>query len=121
MTAKQGISITNNEYNEIENLLTTALNDTTRYPDKKGKEYEKVYDVVWSGDRQPGADGKLPAVGNTVDMETATWTNSIGESELLAVWTDPDFDPSVYQTATCANAIFFGAVGNGGADGVYTS
>ncbi len=61
--------------------------------DKKGKEYEKVYDVVWAGDRQPGADGKLPAVGNTVDMETATWTNSIGTPELIAAWTDPDFDP----------------------------
>ncbi|MEN8788629.1 MAG: DUF3604 domain-containing protein [Flavobacteriaceae bacterium] len=61
--------------------------------DKKGKEYEKVYDVVWSGDRQPGADGKLPAVGNTVDMETATWTNTIGTPELISAWTDPDFDP----------------------------
>jgi len=59
-----------------------------------GKEYkEKVYDAVWSGDRQPGADGKLPAVGNTVDVTKATWTNTIGSPELIGVWTDPDFDP----------------------------
>jgi hypothetical protein len=61
--------------------------------DAKGKTHEKVHDVVWSGDRQPGADGKLPAVGNTVDVKNATWTNTIGSPELIAVWTDPDFDP----------------------------
>ena len=56
---------------------------------------EKVYDVAWSGDRQPGSDGKLPAVGNTVDVAKATWTNTIGAPELLGVWTDPEFDPEV--------------------------
>jgi hypothetical protein len=61
---------------------------------KDGKELkEKVYDVAWSGDRKPGADGKLPPVGNTVDAATASWTNTIGAPELGAVWTDPDFDP----------------------------
>jgi hypothetical protein len=59
----------------------------------KDKRNEKVYDVVWSGDRQPGSDGKLPAVGNTVDVANATWTNTIGAPELIGVWTDPDFDP----------------------------
>jgi hypothetical protein len=49
--------------------------------------------VAWGGDRQPGTDGKLPAVGNTVDVENAIWTNTIGSPELIAVWTDPDFDP----------------------------
>ncbi len=39
--------------------------------------------------RKPGADGKLPAVGNTVDVANATWTNTIGASELIAVWKDP--------------------------------
>ena len=59
---------------------------------ENGETLEKVYDVAWSGDRQPGADGRLPAVGNTVDVENANWTNDIGASELGAVWTDPDFD-----------------------------
>jgi hypothetical protein len=60
--------------------------------DATGKTHEKVYDVVWSDGRTPGADGKLPAVGNTVDVKNATWTNSIGSPELITVWTDPDFD-----------------------------
>jgi len=57
-----------------------------------GKTMEKVYDVVWSDDRKPGKNGKLPAVGDTVDAKTASWTNTIGSSELGAVWSDPDFD-----------------------------
>jgi hypothetical protein len=60
--------------------------------DDRGNLQEKVYDVAWSGDRQPGADGKLPPVGNTVDIEAANWTNTIGASELATTWTDPDFD-----------------------------
>ncbi len=54
-----------------------------------------MYDVVW-GDadkRKPGSDGKLPPVGNTVDVANATWTNTIGDPELITVWKDPDFDP----------------------------
>ena len=54
---------------------------------------EQVFDVAWSGDRRPETDGKLPAVGNTVDAATATWTNTIGSAELGVVWTDPSFDP----------------------------
>ena len=46
----------------------------------------------WSGDRKPGANGKLPSVGNTVDVENATWTNTIGAPESITVWKDPDFD-----------------------------
>ena len=61
--------------------------------DKAGKTHEKVHDVIWSGDRKPNASGKLPPVGNTVDLEAANWTNTIGASELATVWTDPDFDP----------------------------
>ena len=57
------------------------------------QQHEKVYDVAWSGDRKPGKDGKVPPVGNTVDARTASWTNTIGASELGGVWTDPDFDP----------------------------
>jgi hypothetical protein len=61
--------------------------------DKKGSTHEKVYDVAWSGDRVADANGKLPAVGNTVDVANANWKNTIGDSELATVWTDPSFDP----------------------------
>jgi len=54
--------------------------------------HEKVYDVAWSGDRTAGADGKLPAVGSTVDIANASWSNAIGAASLGEVWTDPDFD-----------------------------
>jgi uncharacterized protein DUF3604 len=62
--------------------------------DDKGELQEKVYDVAWSGDRKPGADGKVPPVGTSVDVANATWTNTIGAPELIAVWTDPEFDPA---------------------------
>lgn len=61
--------------------------------DAKEEVREKVYDVVWSGNRKPGANGKLPPVGNTVDVTNATWTNTIGATELITVWKDPAFDP----------------------------
>lgn len=60
--------------------------------DAKGEVQEKVYDAVWSGDRKPDAKGKIPTVGSTVDVENATWTNTIGASELIGVWKDPEFD-----------------------------
>ena len=63
--------------------------------DAKGEPKEQVYDVAWSGDRKPGSDGKLPAVGSTVDVANATWTNTIGAPELIAVWRDPAFDPKL--------------------------
>lgn len=62
---------------------------------KDGKTYEKVYNVAW-GDadrRKLDSNGKLPPVGNTVNVKDATWTNTIGDPELIAVWQDPDFDP----------------------------
>jgi hypothetical protein len=65
--------------------------------DNAGERKEKVYDVVW-GDadkRQLGADGKLPAVGNTVDVKQATWADTIGDPSLIGVWKDPDFDPNL--------------------------
>ncbi len=61
--------------------------------DAGGATHEKVYDVAWSGNREPDANGKLPPVGNTVDVAAANWTNTIGASELMTVWSDPDFDP----------------------------
>jgi hypothetical protein len=62
--------------------------------DAGGETHERVHDVVWSGDRQPDANGKLAPVGSTVDVANATWTNTIGAPELVGVWTDPDFDAS---------------------------
>jgi hypothetical protein len=62
--------------------------------DKDGKTHEKVYDVAWSDGRKLDSKGKLPPVGNTVDVKNANWTNTIGASELGTVWTDPDFDPA---------------------------
>jgi len=57
---------------------------------------EKIYDVAWSDDRKADAKtGKLPPVGNTVDVKNATYTNDIGDSQLSVVWTDPDFDPKL--------------------------
>ena len=62
--------------------------------DKKGKTHERIYDVAVSGGRKIGKDGRCKTpVGNTVDLEAANWTNTIGASELATVWTDPDFDP----------------------------
>jgi len=60
--------------------------------DAKGKLHEKVYDVVWSGDRKLGKDGKLPPVGNTVDVADASYKNTIGAPLLFAYWKDPDFN-----------------------------
>ena len=60
--------------------------------DAAGKTHEKVYDVVWSGNRKPGADGKLPPVGNTVNVKEASYTNAIGAPYLTAYWKDPAFD-----------------------------
>ncbi|MFI4944460.1 MAG: DUF3604 domain-containing protein, partial [Burkholderiales bacterium] len=63
--------------------------------DAKGELQEKVFDVAWSGGRKPDAKtGKVPSVGSTVDVANATYTNSIGAPELIAVWKDPGFDPA---------------------------
>ena len=62
---------------------------------KNGYPWEKIYDVAWSDDRKADVKtGKLPAVGNTVNIKEASYTNTIGDNELSATWTDPDFDPS---------------------------
>jgi hypothetical protein len=60
--------------------------------DNQGALHEKIHDVVWSGARKPGADGKLPPVGSTVDVANATWTNDIGAPQLVQTWRDPEFD-----------------------------
>ncbi|MDX2481999.1 MAG: DUF3604 domain-containing protein [Desulfuromusa sp.] len=64
--------------------------------DKDGKTHERIYDVAVSDGRSIGQDGRCKTpVGNTVDTEAATWTNTIGAAELSAIWTDPDFDPAI--------------------------
>ena len=61
--------------------------------DKAGKLQEKVYDVAWSDNRKlDKRTGKLPPVGNTVDVENATYLNTIGAPQLSTYWEDPDFD-----------------------------
>jgi hypothetical protein len=63
---------------------------------RNGQDHEKVYDAVWSGNRKADAKtGKVPAVGNTVDVKTASYTNTIGAAQLAGEWVDPDFDPAV--------------------------
>ncbi len=63
---------------------------------KNGQIFEKIYDVAWSGNRKiDPATGKLPPVGNTANLATATYRDTIGAAELKEVWTDPDFDPDL--------------------------
>jgi hypothetical protein len=64
------------------------------FVNKWGRSGEKIYDVALSDGRKADPKtGKIPPVGNTVDVKKATYTNDIGDSQLSAVWTDPDFDP----------------------------
>ncbi|MDG1310479.1 MAG: DUF3604 domain-containing protein [Porticoccaceae bacterium] len=82
--------------------------------DASGEQHEMVYNIVWSGDRVLDANGKLPAVGNTVDLKSARYTNSIGQAEFATKWSDPDFDPAqlafyyarVLQIPTPRNGLF---------------
>jgi hypothetical protein len=63
---------------------------------KSGQSFEKIFDVVWAGDRKPNKwTGVVPPIENTVDIDNATYKNSVGAVELKTVWTDPEFDPSV--------------------------
>ena len=61
--------------------------------DRDGKAHDRIFDVVWSDNRKPGSDGKLPPVGNTVDLATAQYANTIGATQFTTLWTDPEFDP----------------------------
>ena len=64
---------------------------------KNGQSFEKIFDVVWSGDRKANKwTGRVPAIQSTVDLEKATYTNSVGSTELKTVWTDPEFDASLH-------------------------
>lgn len=61
--------------------------------DAKGDTHTKIYDAAWSGNRSKGSNGKVPAVGNTVNIKTGLYTNAIGAVQLSTVWKDPDFNP----------------------------
>ena len=64
---------------------------------QNGQSFEKIYDVVWAGDRRPDpGTARVPAIQSTVDLEKATYTNSVGATELKTVWTDPEFDASLH-------------------------
>ena len=63
------------------------------YVNSDGTTHEKIIDVVWAGTRKPGPDGKLPLVGNTVDIDSATYSNDIGAAILIGSWLDTEFDP----------------------------
>ena len=64
---------------------------------KNGQSFEKIFDVVWSGDRKPDKwTGRVPAIKSTVDIENATYKNDVGPAELKTVWTDPEFNPGLH-------------------------
>jgi hypothetical protein len=64
---------------------------------QNGQNFEKIYDVTWSGDRQPDKwTRRVPAIQSSVDIEKATYTNSVGSVELKGVWSDPEFDTSLH-------------------------
>lgn len=68
------------------------------YLDKEGNKKEHIYDVAWAGDRRLGKDNKLPAIGSSVNVKDASYTNDIGSVELKTQWMDPDFDPAESAT-----------------------
>ena len=87
-------------------FLVTALKDPNEanldriqivkgWLDKSGKPQEKIYNVALSDGRKVGKNGKARPVGNTVNVKTGTYKNSIGDAALATVWKDPDFDPAV--------------------------
>ena len=73
--------------------------------DADGKTQEKVYDVAWSGDRKPGADGKLPPVGNTVNVADASYTNTIGAPLLARLLEGSGLRPEASAPSTTSASI----------------
>ena len=64
---------------------------------QNGQSFEKIFDVAWAGDRKADKwSGRVPAIQSTVDLQKATYTNSVGSTELKTVWTDPEFDSSLH-------------------------
>ena len=63
--------------------------------DAKGAVHERVYDVAVSDGRKIFKGKAIKKVGTTVDLKSATYANSIGDTYLSATWSDPDFDPAL--------------------------
>ncbi len=102
-----GGDLTNSPEGKAPSFLITALKDPMSgnldriqvvkgWLDNDGNTQEEVYNVAWGDDhlRNIDSNGKIPHVGNTVNIDKATYTNTIGDAQLLTVWTDPDFDAS---------------------------
>jgi hypothetical protein len=101
-----GGDLTGTDNNKAPSFMVSALRDPLSgnldrvqvikgWMDKAGKLHERIYDVAVSDGRKIDNNGRAKQpVGNTVDLETATWSNSIGDTQLATVWTDPDFDPA---------------------------
>jgi hypothetical protein len=64
------------------------------WTDAEGQAHEKIFDVVWSGSRNPDSNGNLPALPSTVNVDTASWDPAAGSARLSTVWHDPEFDPA---------------------------
>lgn len=63
--------------------------------DETGTTHERVFDVAVTDGREIGVDGRArEQVGSTVDVESATYSNSIGAPALEAFWQDPEFSPA---------------------------
>jgi hypothetical protein len=60
--------------------------------DANGEQHERVYDVAWSGNREPDAEGRVASIGSTVDVARASYDNSIGTAQLRTAWIDPEFN-----------------------------
>jgi hypothetical protein len=101
----QGLSTALRTETEGPSFLVVALKDPIGgnldraqmikgWRDADGELHEKVYDIAWGdAEKRPmGADGRIPPVGNTVNVPDASWTNTIGDVQLSTVWQDPDFD-----------------------------
>lgn len=114
-----------NELNTAPSFLMRAVKDpldanldrlqmVKGWVDSKGEQHERVYNVAWSDGRELDAQGKLPPVGNTVDLTSARYTNTIGQAEFTVQWSDPDFNPKqaafyyvrVLQIPTPRNGLF---------------
>jgi hypothetical protein len=64
--------------------------------DANGEAQERVYDVACADNRAVRDRRCEREVGSTVDVATASYTNTIGAPLIFAHWTDPDFDPTTH-------------------------